>query len=529
MTLPWLETFSQTELGLFLVQQGVYHIAPELILILTLLTGWIQGCLDKSEKAQDTFYLTLTGLLITGFCLLQQLQGMHLGAMPWGKPSVLFGMLHMDGFATLMRLLLVLGAFIVLLMSRGFVQKRLPLVASEFYGLLMVATLGGLFLTGATDMVMLFVSLETLGITSYLLAGYLRNSPVSSEASLKYLIYGGTSSAILLLGMALLYGMTGDTLLTSLMGSSIAVSPLKPLLPVAMMLLTVGIGFKLSAAPFHYWTPDVYQGAPAPVGAFLSVVSKLAAFTVFIRLLGFLLPLQAETLMPILWLLSVLSMIVGNTGALFQKDVKRLLGFSTIAHVGYVLLGLLVLPYRELSPDSLSAVIFYLASYLFMNLGAFACAHQLESWLGSSRLEAASGLAKKRPGFVLVFSIFLLGLAGIPITAGFFSKFFLFQTIFLHAPHLWALLLFALLASVVSLAYYVNLMRVMVIGSPSREVEAYNPEPGLRLALTPMRVAMALCLLGTLLFGFYADPMYKLFYKVSQPLTQSQPYLSLGR
>jgi NAD(P)H-quinone oxidoreductase subunit 2 len=520
----FFQTLASTPFGVFMQQQNVYALAPELILSMTLILTLCLSMNDRKEDRQGAWGLSLLGVLLALVTL--ALQGTHfLGNLTPEASSlnVLFGMLRLDGLAWVARTLMLSSTVVLLLMCRSYVRERLASVAGEFYTLLLTALLGGLFLCSASDLVMLFISMETLGITSYLLVGYLRNNAASSEASLKYLLYGGASSAIFLFGLSILYGLLGgSTQLSQLAAlSPVALKSLQPFVPFMVVMLTAGMGFKLSAAPFQWWTPDVYEGSPTPVTAFLSVISKIAGFAFVIRLVSLLLPLFPDFSL-LLALLSVVSMVLGNAVALFQSNIKRLLAYSTVAHVGYLLLGLVVF-----TKMSLAGVWYYLAAYAFMNLGAFACVMQASNALGSDDIKDYAGLVRKKPFLVGAFAIFLLSLAGLPITSGFFAKFFLFQSlIFTSGVNLiWVII--ALLASTVSLAYYLKVLHTMVVQAPSPQVEAIHEAPGFRLRLpSTLTTAVSLCVAATLILGFIAPPIYQSAQTALTGLIQAPAILS---
>jgi NAD(P)H-quinone oxidoreductase subunit 2 len=318
------------------------------------------------------------------------------------------------------RSLLLFGTAMVLLFSRKTINDSTKAPA-EFYVMILSALLGAMFMAGANDLIMLFVGMETLGISSFIMAGYLRGDVKSSEASLKYLIYGAVSTAVILFGFSLLYGITGETSFTNIMmqltniqNSTMAqgIMLLKAFPVIAVMILG-GMAFKLSAAPFHMWTPDVYEGAPTPVTAFLSVVSKMAGFAVVLRLcygcLNF-----PEWWVPTAVGFSVLSMVIGNVVALWQTNIKRLLAYSTIAHAGYMLIGLTIL-----SPDSATTLLFYLMAYMVMNLGAFAVVVYFNQLTGSDEIKAYSGLIQRCPSLCSLWPGCRLPLASLPSSSFF--------------------------------------------------------------------------------------------------------------
>ena len=528
-----------------LLEQGVPFLSPELILILTVLLIVVLSLFPTDETdhqpehaiqspivalfASNSWNLTMSGTVLALLTVIAHYFLFFFNHSNGGS-SVLYGMFKADLLSIASRAFLLIGFVIVLLMSKRYVANFMAKQASEFFAILLTAFTGAMFLCGSTDFVAAFVALETLGISSYLLVGYLRNNQQSTEASLKYLVYGGASSALFLFGLALLYGlMGGSTSLETLpLALNSGVKELSAWLPIALVLVMAGVGFKISAAPFHMWTPDVYEGAPTPVTAFLSVVSKLAAFVFTIR---FLLPFsgQVGSVTVLVSLLALLSMLVGNTIALKQTNIKRLLAYSTIAHAGYLLLGLTVLQYH-----SLATVLFYLFTYVFMNLGAFACVLVTSDLLKSETIADMAGLAKAKPMLVGIFSIFLLGLAGMPITAGFFAKLFLFQALVVENPATLGMVLLALVASTVSIYYYLNVIRTMVVAEPSDAVKALTDKADTNTGCAlmagggtslcgsaSMRWAIMISLAGTLLLGILATPIMSVCDKAMSELIQA--------
>jgi NAD(P)H-quinone oxidoreductase subunit 2 len=293
------------------------------------------------------------------------------------------------------------------------------------------------------------------------------------------------------------------------------------LVAIMTVMIVGGIAFKLSAAPFHMWAPDVYEGAPTPVVAFLSVISKIAGFALALRLFTTLFLAIPGAWFGLLAVLSVLSMILGNVVALTQRNIKRLLAYSTVAHVGYLLLGLVVL-----TPEGMSSLLYYLATYLFMNLGAFAVVTCFENATGRDDIAAYAGLVRKRPLLALTFTVMLLSLAGIPITAGFFGKFFLFQAVAAAGDQYLWLVIIALLTSTISLYYYLNVVRLMVIAEPSDAVAAMpDTEPqGAPMSVRPAMLAMLVCMIGTLLLGFAAQPAMTLSQQAILEMVKGSAY-----
>ncbi len=461
-----LENIATLNLGQFLFEQNLAFLAPELAIALTILMTLTLSLAKSQVDQAKSWSISLVGSLVALVTLGIHYQIFYSTGLELST-QVMFGMFEADMLAFVSRFILIVGFILILHLSKRFVETRLPSQTGEFYTILLTAFLGAMLLCGASDMIMAFVSLETLGISSYILAGYLRNNLKSTEASLKYLVYGGASSAMLLFGLALIYGMAhGSTSISALSETLTHTGDLGAWISIAMVMILAGIGFKLSAAPFHTWTPDVYEGSPTPITAFLSVISKLAAFVFAIRLLVPFGSFSGGNIALLLGLLAIISMFVGNVAALKQTNLKRLLGYSTIAHAGYMLLGL-----AAMTQHSIGALLFYLATYVFMNTGAFASVMIGDEILASETIADYSGLVKAKPVFVFAFSIFLLGLAGIPITAGFFAKFFLFESIVMSGLGNMIVMILALIASTISLYYYLNVIKVMVLGEPSEQVK----------------------------------------------------------
>ncbi len=511
--------------GQFVNAENLLLLAPEFLLLVVISVGLFQTMSPTIKDQQETWKLAILGTflalcsLLSIFFMMDPADGVSYLFMDNATllPSsfslpVLYDMFRADLFSVTIRFFLLLGTLLVLLFSRRYMETRSS-VPGEFYILMLGATLGAMLMAGANDLIMLFVALETLGISSFVLAGYLRGNEKSTEAALKYLIFGGTATAVLLFGFSLLYGLSGaQTGFQEIaLGLRQAGDSGLNFAVVSLMLIMIlgGFAFKLSAAPFHMWTPDIYEGAPTPVTAFLSVVSKVGAFAMVIRFLFVVLhvaPAQ-EVLAPfymIFGLFAILSMTLGNVVALKQTSIKRMLAYSTIAHVGYLFLGFLVM-----GVDSIASILFYLMTYVFMNLGAFAVAIQFSNETERDDIQAYAGLVQKKPFLAFYMTFFLLSLAGIPITAGFFAKFFLFQTVAAAGQeYLWFVIV-ALLNSTISLYYYINVIRLMLVSEPSDTVKAMSRRVEMASAF-PVTLALIICFLGTLLLGIYADPLMAL-------------------
>jgi len=430
-------------------------------------------------------YLALLGLAAAlGWTVCQRAQ-----AQP-----VFGGALAADGLSAGFATVLIGAAMLSVLVAMDYLRRE-GLEHGEYYALILFATAGALMMAAGADLAVIFIGLEALSISLYVLSSFAKADAGSREAGLKYLLLGGFASAFFLYGIAMLYGATGTTRLVE-MGLVLrrAGSVADPLLWAGIGLVLVGLGFKLALVPFHTWAPDVYQGAPISVTAFMSVISKAAAFAVLVRLLmvvwGPVLPLTGT----ILALLAVLTMTVGNILALVQEDVKRLLAYSSIAQAGYVLVA--IVAGSELGA---SAVLFYLLGYALTNLGAFAV---ITAWSqrgeGRVPLSNLAGLGFRRPWMAAALTLCLLSLAGIPLTVGFVGKLYLFGAA-VQAGWVW-LAIIAVLNSVVSAFYYLHVVVVMYMREPGEAVS-------MERAGWPLGVALAICVAGVLALGLVPGPM----------------------
>ncbi|UCE87000.1 MAG: NADH-quinone oxidoreductase subunit N [Deltaproteobacteria bacterium] len=399
-------------------------------------------------------------------------------------------MVRLDRFANFGIAVIAMASALVCLLSFAYLSE-LRIHHGEYYALILIATLGTMLLVAATDLLTIFLGIELMSIPIYVLAGFDRRKLQSNESALKYFMIGSFASAILLYGMALLYGATGKTELAAIRAAIEGGSATNPLLVAGMGLALVGFAFKVSSVPFHQWTPDVYEGAPTSVTAYMSVTVKTAAFVALLRFLIAFEPLQ-ESLIAVLWWLSVLTMIVGNVMAVIQNNVKRLLAYSSIAHAGYLLLGLLVA-----TPEGYSAVLFYLLVYAFMNVGAFGVVIALaQHGRDCDRISDFAGLAQTRPGLAALMTLFLLALTGIPGTAGFVAKFMVFAAAVKEGYV--GITIIAVLTSLVSVYYYLRIPVVMYMR------EAGEEEPRAELSTGEMLV-LAACGFAVLFLGLFPN------------------------
>ena len=480
-------------------QLNVGIILPEGIVVATLLIVLVSDLIAGRASSRWTPYLTIAGMLGAVVALVYQ----------WdtATPLSFLGSYMGDDLSIVFRGIIVLSAAATVPMSIRYVEQSGTALA-EFLVILLTATLGGMFLSGANDLVTIFVSLETLSISSYLLTGYMKRDPRSNEAALKYLLIGAASSAIFLYGVSLLYGLSGGKMqLAEIATSFVASDSAAPIgLVVALVFVIAGIAFKIAAVPFHQWSPDVYEGSPTPVVAFLSVGSKTAGFALAIRLLVMVFPLVSQQWHFVFTALAVLSMVLGNVVALAQTSMKRLLAYSSIAQAGFLMIGLVVG-----TEAGYSSMVFYLLIYLFMNLGGFTCVILFSLRTGTDQISEYSGLYQKDPLLTLGLSICLLSLGGIPPLAGFFGKLYIFWAGWQAGAY--GLVLVGLVTSVISIYYYIRVVKMMVVKEPQEMSEAIKNYPPVRWdlpGLRPLQVSLILAVVATSLAGILSNPLFTL-------------------
>jgi len=421
------------------------------------------------------------------------------------SPGLAFGgSVAADRFGLFFICLFLLVAALTLLGSFNYLERE-NINHGEFYALLLMGTVGMCFMATSTELVMIFLGLEISSLATYVLVGFKRHDTLSNEASLKYFLLGSFATAFFLYGIAFVYGLTGTTNLLALSERLAKASSWSPLACVALILMFVGLAFKVSAVPFHVWTPDVYQGAPAPVTAFLSVGPKAAAFAIFLRIFLGAFASAGSIVFWIIWVSALLTMCLGNLAALLQSNVKRMLAYSAIAHAGYVLVGIAAGP-----KEGTATVLFYLAVYALMNVGAFVLVAHLagtgERW---TRIEDFTGLGYERPGVAACLAVFMLSLAGFPTTAGFFAKFYILRAA-IHS-HLIGLTIVALLTSVISVYYYFRLIVVMYMREGKTQASS-GPLPW------ALRVALAVSVVGIFYLGLYPSDFLLLTNLAALPL-----------
>jgi NADH-quinone oxidoreductase subunit N len=413
------------------------------------------------------------------------------------------GMFVVDAFAIFFKVLFLAAAILTLLLSGRFLEQE-KAHAGEYCALILFSVVGMMILASAAEFLTLFLALETMTLCFYPLVGYFKGDRRSNEAALKYFLLGSFSSAILLYGISLVYGMTGTTSL-GLIGVSrslVALGPGKaPYFMAGVILITAGLGFKIAAAPFHMWAPDTYEGAPTPITLFLSTASKAAGFVALLRIYAMAFSRLGGEWSVLLAILAVASMTIGNVAAILQDNVKRMLAYSSIAHAGYALMGLIAAGHsRDVATREwgLQAAILYLFIYTFVNAGAFGLVILLHrQGIAGDRVADFAGLARRSPWQAFAMLLFMLSLAGIPATAGFVGKWYLFGAA-VRADVAWIAVV-AVINSVVSLYYYARIVVMMYMREPEEDVA---------IAASPaQRLAIATCALFTLLFGVYPQPI----------------------
>jgi NAD(P)H-quinone oxidoreductase subunit 2 len=471
---------------------------PEYVVTITLAVLLIVDLISGRRASQAMPYLTLLGLGVATVLLLPMWQVSNpeaFAVVPGG-----LGSFTADSLSVVFRAIILLTAALTVLMSVRYIRQT-ALVTAEFYELLLAATLGAMLLAGSSEMVMIFVALELLSISSYLLSGYTKLDKRSNEAALKYLLIGAASSGIFLYGLSLLYGLSGGE--TQLLAIAPRIGELGFPALLSLVLVVAGICFKLAAVPFHQWTPDVYEGSPTPVVAFLSVGSKAAGFALAIRFMTSAYPAFSGQWQTLFVLLAVLSMVLGNIVAVAQTSMKRMLAYSSIAQAGYVMIGLAIG-----TQEGYSSMLIYIGTYLFMNLGAFMAVVLFSLRTGTDEITAYSGLYQKDPFLTLVLSICLLSLAGIPPLAGFLGKIYLFWAAVQAQAYL--LVFFGLVTSVVSIYYYVRVVKLMLVKEPSPQVLAYSSEDDGAVGIRPLKTGMALTTVVTVVMGLFFQPLIDL-------------------
>ena len=472
-----------------------WALLPEIILcawgMVVLMAGVSRGYKERAAHdtgdpsfggAADLGWLALVGVLLAAMA-----NGWLYGVEEVGRTSII----AVDGFRLFANWIFLIAAALSILISFSYVYRQ-RLQAGEFYGLILLSTAGMMFMAGARDLIVVFLGLEVMSIAVYALTAFNRRDRKSAEAGLKYFLLGAFATGFFLYGITLLYGATGSTNIAAVAQAIAAGNAPPALLTLGIAFLTIGFGFKVSAVPFHMWTPDVYEGAPAPVTAFMSAAVKAAAFVAFLRV--FLVGLDAayDSWFPLMWWLAAITMVAANLIALVQSNVKRMLAYSSIAHAGYLLVAI-----TAANETAAAGLLFYLLVYTVMNIGAFAIvigvAHQAEERL---QVEDYAGFGWARPTMGVLLTIFLLSLAGFPGTGGFMGKIYLLQGA--ADAQLWVLSVILVLTTIASYWYYLRVAWFMWM---KRELS--DDQHDLFVVPLPMRVALVAAVVVVLYTGFF--------------------------
>ena len=496
-------------------------IAPEIILTVCACVVLVMEVILPYRKSKWTAYFALVGIALALVSLLAQFYGMAGTFLPWNVQGALspldgfYGMIRIDGFAILFKIIFLLAAALSIAISTKFLDIEGE-QHGEYYALVLFATVGMMFLSCGYDLISLFISLELMALTFYVLVAFTKRQKRSNEASMKYFLLGAFSSGILLYGMSLLYGVAGSTNLgdiaqkvtEALSSTDPAGPPLRPLLLLGMIAMAAGLFFKVAAVPFHMWAPDAYEGAPTPVTAFLSTGSKAASFALFARIFMEALTGMRADWAPLLGLVAAITILIGNWAAVTQENSKRLLAYSSISNAGYLLLGLIAM-----NQYGYLGLVIYLLVYTLMNLGAFGIIISLRRrGIIGDNVNDFTGLGQKAPGMAIMMTIFMLSLGGLPVTGGFIGKYFLFGGLLQRGKddgkswYYW-LAIWAILNTVVSFYYYVRFIRAMYL---SDRIADDRP-----LALSPaLTTALVVSLVGIIFIGIYPQPFIDIAQKL---------------
>jgi NADH-quinone oxidoreductase subunit N len=489
-------------------------IAPELILTVSACVALVMEVILPYRKSKHTAYFSLIGIALAFVSLALQL----------GTPMPMegfYGMVRIDGFSLLFRAIFLISAALAIGISTRFLDIEGE-QHGEYYSLILFATVGMMFIACGYDLISLYISLELMALTFYVLVAFTKREKKSNEAAMKYFLLGAFSSGILLYGMSLIYGVAGSTnigeiangvsdVMTKIQaatstgpGSDQTIIGLRPLLLLGMIALSAGLFFKVAAVPFHMWAPDVYEGAPTSVTAFLSTGSKAASFALYARIFSEALPAMRADWAPLLGLVAAITIMVGNWAAVTQENSKRLLAYSSISNAGYLLLALIA--NNEYGRIGL---VVYLFVYTLMNMGAFGVIISLRRrGIIGDNVDDLTGLAQKAPVMAAMMAIFMLSLGGLPVTGGFIGKYFLFggliqQGTTEHKSWYYWLAGWAIINTVVSFAYYFRFIKVMYLGD---RIADNKP-----LALSPaLQVALAVSVIGIIIVGVYPQPFIEL-------------------
>ena len=478
---------------------NVLALLPELILTLVgVIVMLAEPCLKHGSSRKPLGWLAIAGTVGSLIASWYQIQ--------FGTIHAFSGTIQVDAFSVLFHFVIASVVLVTLLGSLDFFEGNAS-HAGEYFALTLFGAVGMMLMTCSVELLMIFVGLEISSISTYIMCGFRKGQATGTESSIKYFLLGSFATAFFLYGVALAFGATGSTNIYAI-AHGLETTATPALAFTALALIIIGLGFKVSAAPFHVWTPDVYQGAPAPVVGLMSTAPKAAAFAVLLRITFTGFPTYQHRWAILLWVLAALSMTIGNLGALQQRDVKRMLAYSSIAHAGYLLVAFTAFPF-----DGIAAACFYTATYAAMNVGAFAVVTQIAGYDERARtIDDFTGLGQKRPYLAALLGFFLLSFIGIPFTGGFFGKFYVFSAA-IHGGNMW-LAVIGLLNSGVACFYYLRLLAAVYTrpGSESTRLDQ------LRRISVPAAIGIALAAVATGALGILpAEPSPSLSTRATRP------------
>ena len=471
---------------------------PELLLSVTILTAILADLFYSKKDSFKVVYWSLGGMFLTYVAI--RLQDI--------EPTSLFmGTVAHDPFSQFFKILILISTAIVMLMSlvSGELKKYRM---GEYFSIMTIMTFGLFLMTSSIDILMVYLAIEIVSIMSFFLAGYLKRNSLSNEASLKYVIYGAFSSGIMLYGLSILFGLTGSTNFFEMQKAiSLLGTDSNPALVLSTVFILVGFGYKISAVPFHFWTPDVYEGSPSTITAYLSIAPKAAGFALMLRFFNQVfgdmsidISTSWSAINNVPWpeliaVLSAATMTVGNLVAIQQNNVKRMLAYSSIAHAGYMMMAI-----PMMSNSSIEGVMMYLIMYLFMNLGAFFVVIYVKDQIGGEDYNSFDGLGWKMPYVAIPMTLFMVALTGLPPTAGFVGKFYIFAAVIESGSRFYWLAFVGVINSVISLYYYIRVVRHMYLLG-ERNDEFINPSSKLVLSL------LVVLAIPSFVFGWYFSPI----------------------
>ncbi|MCE7987248.1 MAG: NADH-quinone oxidoreductase subunit N [Caldilinea sp. CFX5] len=490
-------------------------ILPEIILLMGGLLILLLDTTLGSKNDSGRGYMAISVLfLFVGLVGVIAQFGRFAAAGPLSEPFTALSVIEVDAFGLFLKVTIYAAMLIVAVAGGAFMNNRVT-GKSEFWSLFLFVTMAMSFAVSANNLLLLFLAIEALSITSYILVGIVRNDKRSAEAGVKYFLYGSVASSIMLYGMSLLYGASGSLNLTEIGQAFAENEALQPVALVTSLLLLVGLGFKASLAPFYQWAPDTYDGAPTPITAYLSTASKAVGFAVLARIFIVGYGAFRADWVPILTGLSILTMSLGNLIALRQTNVKRMLAYSSVAQAGYMLMGLAAVvssaqgDVAALTINGLNGLLIYLFAYLFTNIGAFMVVMAVEDDAGNAEISSFDNLFQRSPALALAMFIFLLSLTGIPLTGGFIGKFYVFGAAVQH-QYFW-LAAVAMINAAIAAYYYLNIARAMFFSTPAEGEKPF-------LISIPVQLALIICVVATFWIGVYPPSVIEWVNRASQQL-----------